>query len=59
MTPPPQNTQKGDPKRKLDNLGYIKAHSGIQNDPERILRLKQTAEHVAPLSEIKRAWQVR
>ena len=27
-------------KRKLDNLGYIKSHSGIQNDKERLKRLK-------------------
>ena len=27
-------------KKKLDNLGYIKSHSGIQNYKERLKRLK-------------------
>jgi hypothetical protein len=47
--------QKKLAKRKLDALGYIKAHSGIQNDPERIKRLKDTAELAASIAEVKRA----
>jgi hypothetical protein len=30
--------------RKLDNLGYIKSYGGVQNDPERLCRLKNKLE---------------
>lgn len=49
-----QGAQKKLAKRKLDNLGDIKAHSGVQNDPERIRKLKATAELSASISEIVR-----
>ena len=39
-------------KRKLDNLGYIKSHSGIQNDKERLKRLKSQLTLAASLAEI-------
>ena len=39
-------------KRKLDNLGYIKSHSGIQNDKERLKRLKSQLILAASLAEI-------
>jgi hypothetical protein len=37
---------------KLDNLGYIKAHSGLANDDCRLLRLKNAAELAALLADL-------
>ena len=39
-------------KRKLDNLGYIKSHSGLQNNEARLERLKSQMEMAASLAEI-------
>ena len=47
-----QNAQLKVAKRKLDNLGFIQSHSGIQNNPERIERLKNQLEITASLAEI-------
>ena len=38
-------------KRKLDNLGYIKSHSGLQNNEARLERLKSEMEMAASLAE--------
>ena len=46
--------QKKLAKRKLENLGDVKAHCGVQNDPERIRKLKATAQLSASISEIAR-----
>jgi hypothetical protein len=42
-------------KRKLDNLGYIKSFSGIQNDPDRLRWLKNKLELVDSLASIANA----
>ena len=42
-------------KRKLDNLGFIKSHSGIQNSEERIKRLKSQLKLSETLAEINAA----
>ena len=39
-------------KRKLANLGNIKSHSGVQNDKERLKRLKSQITLAASLVEI-------
>jgi hypothetical protein len=39
-------------KRKLDNLEYIKAFSGVQNDPDRLCRLTNKLELVQSLASI-------
>ena len=39
-------------QRKLDNLGYIKAHSGLANDDRRMKRLQNAAELAASMAEI-------
>jgi hypothetical protein len=39
-------------QRKLDNLGYIKAHSGLANNDRRLKRLKNEAEMAASMAEI-------
>ena len=41
-------------KRKLDNLGYIKAHSGLENDLVRIGRMKRSAMLAESISHISR-----
>ena len=41
-------------KRKLDSVGDIRAHCGVQNDPERIQKLKAAAELSSSISEIAR-----
>ena len=42
-------------KRKLDNVGDIKAYCGFQNNPERIKKLRAVGELAASISEIARA----
>ena len=39
-------------KRKLDNLGYIKSESGIQNDEKCLKRLENQMQMAAALAEI-------
>ena len=39
-------------KSKLDNLGYIKSQSGIQNNKTRLQRLENQMEMVSSLAEI-------
>jgi len=46
------NTQLKMVKWKLDNFGYIKSYSGIQNNNVQIKRLKNQLELSASLSEI-------
>ena len=41
-------------RRKLDNVGDIKAHCGIQNNPERIRQLSAARELSASITEIAR-----
>ena len=41
-------------QRKLDNLGYINSHCGIQNDEKRMNRLKSQLQLTASLAEVKR-----
>ena len=41
-------------QRKLDNLGYINSHCGIQNDRERMDRLKMQLQLTASIAEVKR-----
>ena len=41
-------------QRKLDNLGYINSHCGIQNDEKRMSRLKSQLQLTASLAEVKR-----
>ena len=50
-----QGAQKNLAKRKLDNIGDVKAYCGIQNDPERIRKLRAVGELAASISEIARA----
>jgi 3-deoxy-D-manno-octulosonate 8-phosphate phosphatase KdsC-like HAD superfamily phosphatase len=45
-------------KRKLDSVGFIKAHSGFANRPERVQRIKselQLADSLAQISRAKKA----
>ena len=50
-----QGAQKNLAKRKLDNIGDVKAYCGIQNDAERIRKLQAVGELAASISEIPRA----
>ena len=45
-------------KRKLDNLGIIKAHCGVATDPDRIAKLERAAQLASSISEIQRVTQV-
>jgi hypothetical protein len=45
-------------QRKLDNLGYIKAHSGLANDPKRLSRLQNQLDLAASLADISRIQEV-
>ena len=42
-------------KRRLDNLGYINSHCGIQNGEKRMDRLKSQLELTESLAKVKRA----
>ena len=42
-------------KRKLDSVGYIKAHCGVANTPERIAKLYAAAQLADSIAEIGRA----
>lgn len=41
-------------QRKLDNLGYINSHCGIQNDEKRMGHLKLQLELTSSIAEVKR-----
>ena len=41
-------------KRKLDNLGHIKAHSGLANDPVMVGRMKRAIILTEALSRVSR-----
>jgi hypothetical protein len=40
-------------KHKLDAMGYVKSHSGIMNDDQRVKRLKNQAQLAESIAEIK------
>jgi hypothetical protein len=42
-------------KRKLDSVGFMKAHSGIANCPERVKRMKSELQLADSLAQISRA----
>jgi hypothetical protein len=42
-------------KRKLDSVGFIKAHSGIANCPERVQQMKSELQLADTLAQISRA----
>jgi hypothetical protein len=39
-------------QRKLDNFGYIKSHSGLANDPERLERMRNQVDLTASFADI-------
>lgn len=47
-----KNDQLKIAKQKLYNLGYIQSHGGIQNNPERMKRLKNQLELSVSIAEI-------
>lgn len=40
-------------RHKLDNLGYVKYHSGLMNSDERMRRMKNCSMLSASLADIK------
>ena len=49
-------------KRKLDNLGHIKAHSGLANDPVMVGRMKRAiilAEALSRVSKVEKEYTAR